>query len=106
MCYIFSNILICHSILNCSTVYSKIGLLIVKIIIFVHTVLLLFQDVFVLVTPVVEYDGEREKDFDRARKREALAYLFPEPTPVDDAQDRNSLWGQYKEKKLNTSPWL
>ena len=53
-----------------------------------------FQDVFILVTPVVEYDREREKELDRARKRQTLAYLFPEPTPMDDAQDRNSVWGQ------------
>lgn len=59
---------------------------------------MLFQDVFVLVTPVVEYDREQEKDLDRARKRQTLAHLFPEPTPMDDIQDRNSLWGQYKDK--------
>lgn len=63
---------------------------------FVYSVLFIFQDVFVLVTPVVEYDSDREKDFDRASKRQTLAYLFPDPTPVNDVQDRNSLWGQYK----------
>lgn len=59
----------------------------------------LFQDVFVLVTPVVEYDREREKELDRARKRQTLAYLFPDPTPVDDAQDRNSVWGVLEERE-------
>ncbi|MPC33914.1 Vacuolar protein sorting-associated protein 13A [Portunus trituberculatus] len=52
-----------------------------------------YLDVFVLVTPVVEYDREQEKELDRARKRQTLAHLFPDPTPVDSAQDRNSVWG-------------
>lgn len=60
---------------------------------FTQPVVINIEDVFVLVTPVVEYDREREKDFDRASKRQTLAYLFPEPTLVDDVHDRNSLWG-------------
>ncbi|XP_063887436.1 intermembrane lipid transfer protein VPS13A-like isoform X2 [Scylla paramamosain] len=60
---------------------------------FTQPVVINIEDVFILVTPVVEYDREQEKELDRARKRQTLAYLFPDPTPVDDAQDRNSVWG-------------
>ncbi|KAG0722861.1 Vacuolar protein sorting-associated protein 13C [Chionoecetes opilio] len=60
---------------------------------FTQPVVLNIEDVFVLVTPVVEYDSEREKDLERARKRQTLAYLFPDPTLVDAVQEKNSLWG-------------
>lgn len=46
-----------------------------------------------LVTPIVEYDEERERDLDRARKKQTLTHLFPDPTPVHTSQDTNSLWG-------------
>lgn len=60
---------------------------------FTQPVVINVEDVFLLVTPVVEYDEEREKDLDRARKRQVLAHLFPETTPADDSQDTNSIWG-------------
>lgn len=46
-----------------------------------------------LVTPVVEFDGERERDLERAGKRQTLAHLFPDLTP-QDSQDSPGLWGQ------------
>ncbi|XP_042202978.1 vacuolar protein sorting-associated protein 13C-like isoform X2 [Homarus americanus] len=60
---------------------------------FTQPVVINIEDVFVLVTPVVEYDEERERDLERARKRQTLAYLFPDPTPIDELQDATTLWG-------------
>nr|XP_045607569.1 vacuolar protein sorting-associated protein 13A-like isoform X2 [Procambarus clarkii] len=60
---------------------------------FTQPVVINIDDVFLLVTPVLEYDEERERDLDRARKRQTLAYLFPDLMPIDDMQDSTSLWG-------------
>ncbi|XP_037798990.1 vacuolar protein sorting-associated protein 13A-like isoform X1 [Penaeus monodon] len=60
---------------------------------FTQPVVINIEDVFVLVTPIVEYDEERERDLDRARKKQTLSHLFPDPTPVHASVDTTSLWG-------------
>ncbi|XP_068229043.1 intermembrane lipid transfer protein VPS13A-like [Palaemon carinicauda] len=60
---------------------------------FTQPVVINIEDVFILATPVVAYNEEREKDLERARKRQTLAYLFPDPMPIDSAQDTSTLWG-------------
>ncbi|KAK7084546.1 hypothetical protein SK128_022287 [Halocaridina rubra] len=60
---------------------------------FTQPVVINVEDVFILVTPVVTHEEEREKDLERAKKRRTLAHLFPDPVPLDGASENSSLWG-------------
>ncbi|KAK4321628.1 hypothetical protein Pmani_007575 [Petrolisthes manimaculis] len=84
----------------CRGSIGRISLTIPYTSLFSQPVVITIEDVLVLVTPVVEYDDEREKDLERAGKKQTLAHLFPDLTP-QDSQDSAGLWGMIYKRVWN-----
>ncbi|XP_076036664.1 intermembrane lipid transfer protein VPS13A-like isoform X3 [Oratosquilla oratoria] len=60
---------------------------------FTQPVIVNIEDIFILVTPVAEYDEEREKELERSQKKQALSRIFPEVVPDSDNAGNTSFWG-------------